>query len=470
MPRLFWAAAALPLLAACSLLNAPDDITEGTSAASTSSAGGGGAATSSTSSTGGGGMGGGDGGAGGTPPAVCGNGLLELGEECDDDNELGGDACSPDCLVTEFDVEVDPSVGNEWPGVGLTNAGGDGSFLVVWRFLGASGNEIRGRAYTAGGLRVSQAPVKISTSTNPGQARIGTSPNGRSIVAWQAYDANTAVQYRVIEPDGTPLGATDETLGGTAYSLITVGAAESGELALTWLEPNPLGSDYLAKVRGFDALGSPAATSTWLLGSTMTFSYPGIWGLGSGFVASYGTDDGKLGSFQLAADGTPVGSMFALAANANTNQDPLGVWVGPGQEFVAVFAQLVDLGNGLKNRISMRPFTAPGSSAVLDSLVTIEDRDQYSPRVARHATGRFVVVWADNDPMVFDCDIKARVFEPDGTPVAAEFRVNQVTAGCQSWPGVAVNAAGDALFVWDNYDPAVQPRVSAVLLPRLLAD
>lgn len=474
MSRLSWAAAALPLLAACSFLNAPDDVSPGSTAAATSTGTGGSggdpSATTSSSTGGSGGAGGGDGGAGGAPPPECGNGVLEAGEECDDDNDVAGDACSPTCLATEFDVEIDPSVGNEWPGVGLTQAGGDGSFLVVWRFLGASGNEIRGRAYTKEGLRVSQAPVKISTSTNPGQARIGTNASGRSLVAWQGFDDASAVKYRVIEPDGTPLGAADESLGGTAYSLITVGASDGGPLALSWLEPNTLGPGYLAMVRGFDSLGSPVASSTQLLGSTTTFSYPGVWGLGSGFVASYGTDDGKLGSFQLDPFGAPFGSMFSLAANANTNEDPLGVWVGPNQEFVAVYAQLVDLGGGLKHRISMRPFTAPGSSAVLDTLITVEDRDQYTPRVARHSSGRFVVAWSDYDPNVFDCDIKARVFEADGTPIATEFRVNQVTTGCQSWPGVAVNDAGDALFVWDNYDPTMQPRVSAMLLPRLLAD
>ncbi len=476
MTRFSWSVALVPLFAACSILNAPDDVTPGT----TSTTGGGGeaGATSSTttsSTTGTGGQGGGTGGAGGDMTAECGNDVLELNEECDDGNTMGGDACSADCKVTEFDVEIDPSVGNEWPGIGLSKAGGDGSFFVVWRFLGVSANEIRGRAYTPTGLRVTQSPVKISTSTSPGQARIGTNHEGRSVVAWQGYDEASVVKYRVIEPDATAVDVVDQAIAGAvSYSLISVGASSSGELGMAWLGPNPVGAGYLATTRTFDTAGSLANTVNQNLSTTDQFTYPGIWGLDSGFVASFGTDDGKLGSFQLDSMGVPIGSLFSLAANANYNQDPFGVWVGPAKQFVAVYSQLVDLGAGLKSRVSMRPFMSPGNSAVLDTLVSVTDSDQYSSRVARHSSGRYVVVWADYQddgvPETIDCDIYARVFDANGTPAAPEFLVNQVTTNCQSWPGVAVNDAGDAMFVWDNYDPPNQPRISGVLMPRLLAN
>jgi TonB family protein len=33
------------------------------------------------------------------PPAVCGNGKVEAGEQCDDGNTVAGDDCSPHCLT-----------------------------------------------------------------------------------------------------------------------------------------------------------------------------------------------------------------------------------------------------------------------------------------------------------------------------------------------------------------------------------
>ncbi len=62
---------------------------------------GGGRADAGTGGGGGGsgGAGGGDvgGGAGGGQVDACGNGLLDLGESCDDRNAVGGDGCSSTC-------------------------------------------------------------------------------------------------------------------------------------------------------------------------------------------------------------------------------------------------------------------------------------------------------------------------------------------------------------------------------------
>jgi cysteine-rich repeat protein len=35
------------------------------------------------------------------PTPVCGNGILETGENCDDSNLINGDGCSSICLVEE---------------------------------------------------------------------------------------------------------------------------------------------------------------------------------------------------------------------------------------------------------------------------------------------------------------------------------------------------------------------------------
>src|SRR5262245_5235930 len=102
--------AALPaLLCACSVINAPADVDPGSGGA-----GGTGASTPTSSSTEGGGATGGDtgggGGTGGNVMPVCNNGMLEGDEECDDGNEEAGDACSIDCKITQFVVEVDATV------------------------------------------------------------------------------------------------------------------------------------------------------------------------------------------------------------------------------------------------------------------------------------------------------------------------------------------------------------------------
>jgi cysteine-rich repeat protein len=66
--------------------SAADDDASTTSLADTSSSSSGGEPSDDSSST-------------GMSPAVCGNGQLEPGEDCDDGNARGGDGCSADCTV-----------------------------------------------------------------------------------------------------------------------------------------------------------------------------------------------------------------------------------------------------------------------------------------------------------------------------------------------------------------------------------
>lgn len=72
----------------------------GAGATTSSGAGGGGGTTTSSSSSTSTGAGGGDGGAGGTAAPVCGNGLIEAGEECDGGAGAAGctDSCKLDCI------------------------------------------------------------------------------------------------------------------------------------------------------------------------------------------------------------------------------------------------------------------------------------------------------------------------------------------------------------------------------------
>ncbi|MCS7239389.1 MAG: hypothetical protein NZ899_14150, partial [Thermoguttaceae bacterium] len=87
--------------------------------------------------------------------------------------------------------------------------------------------------------------------------------------------------------------------------------------------------------------------------------------------------------------------------------------------------------------------------------------DQRLSKVAMDVRGGFVVVWQSDQGGV-GTDIFARAFWPDGSPqvlldgtayVYGEVLVNQVTAGNQIYPHVAMNLAGDRVaFVWAGPD------------------
>jgi hypothetical protein len=70
--------------------------------------------------------------------------------------------------------------------------------------------------------------------------------------------------------------------------------------------------------------------------------------------------------------------------------------------------------------------------------------------VAMNSGGHFVVTW-DGDPNLARLDdVRARCFEPYGTPCSDEFLVNSVRTGAQQWPRVALNDANEAVFVWQS--------------------
>jgi hypothetical protein len=265
-----------------------------------------------------------------------------------------------------------------------------------------------------------------------------------------------------------------------------VGASDSGDFAAVWLQPDGAGG-LDAMVRTFDPEGSLFNTApSKLLGPAPLFGYPGVWGVKDGFVASWGTAGGNLGSLKLDTSGNAVDppGQFDLAtegSDANPNQNPFGAYVGPEDQFIATYEANKTIGGVSRNRILKRFFTAPGNSAELGNVVSTNHRREYQSRVARHSNGRIIVVWTEDEalpevPENFE-RIKARVFTPSGDPIGPDFQVSKDVRGRQSWPGVAVNADGDVMFVWDSNggdDPVPsggQPyKISSKIYPRLMVE
>ena len=95
-----------------------------------------------------------------------------------------------------------------------------------------------------------------------------------------------------------------------------------------------------------------------------------------------------------------------------------------------------DTSNGTDVDVRARIFRDDGSEAVGEFVVSSAVAgDQFEPTVTTLADGRFVVAWADNSGA--SCDIRARIFNADGTESVAEFVANSTTANSQYQPVVA---------------------------------
>lgn len=71
------------------------------------------------------------------PPAECGNGTVELGEECDDSNTDDGDGCSSACVIEPGEVVINEVIAAAADGVDrieFYNTGGEPIDLTGWSF------------------------------------------------------------------------------------------------------------------------------------------------------------------------------------------------------------------------------------------------------------------------------------------------------------------------------------------------
>lgn len=452
-------------LAACSILNAPDDIVP---PGSGGSGGSGGGSPTTSSSGGAGGMaqgGGGTGGAGGAQPAVCGNGALETDEECDDGNLDAGDACSAMCRRVVFDIVAAPGVQSDGPQVGRSGADGGSGFLVVWREDDGAGNiAVKGSTYRANGI-VEGAPVTISTTPGPRRPQMGTNPAGASLVAWQsdATGENGSVRVRTVGPNGSAGGAGDTLIPSSQATVMSNVAAKSGgEFCLLWTAGSPI----TVRARCLDTQGAITFTQTQDLGPTNGAGRPGIWSAGNLFVGAWPQADGSLRGLALDAAGTPQSQLFLIPSNGSQNLNPAGVSVGNTDGHVVVFEQVFGMGAGAFTRLTKRDFQMLGTSAELDSFVsTLTDHDEKDAAIA-WANGKYVVAWADND--VNFGDILAQVFDAAGDAIGDPIQVNKLApGGTQRLVEVAVNEGGDAFFVWES-EQSGSRKVSGLVHPRLL--
>jgi hypothetical protein len=136
----------------------------------------------------------------------------------------------------------------------------------------------------------------------------------------------------------------------------------------------------------------------------------------------------------------------------------------PDGSSIIVYAALDSPGNDSEGRaILMRrlgPNGVPTTAAV--QVNTWTEQDQFVPRIAAGADGRFAVVWQSDVSPGDDefSSIRARVFNANGTPVGDDFQVNLSSDGDQVDPDIAMADNGDFAVVW--YDDADRPGSSQI--------
>jgi hypothetical protein len=150
--------------------------------------------------------------------------------------------------------------------------------------------------------------------------------------------------------------------------------------------------------------------------------------------------------------GLPIGGQFQLNTFTTGEQNRPDVGADASGNFVVVWHSTGSTGSdGSGRSIQARRYLADGTP--LGAEFQVNDHvtgDQSSPSVAVDPSGSFVVVWGSASSPGNDTDLslQGRRFDAGGAPIAPQFQVNSYTTGAVSDADLAKFASGGFVITW----------------------
>jgi len=136
------------------------------------------------------------------------------------------------------------------------------------------------------------------------------------------------------------------------------------------------------------------------------------------------------------------------------------VALDPGGGAVAVWSSYYTT-LGRSNEILARRCDPNGTFAEEEFQVNqASEGNQTEPAVAMDGRGRWAVVWQGLG--LEEEDIFLRLLDPNDLPLTEDLLINSYTAGRQLYPGIAANAAGAFVIVWESRQTVEESDQSSV--------
>ncbi len=269
---------------------------------------------------------------------------------------------------------------------------------------------------------------------------------------------NTSVASQPLNPGVTGLATGGFVVGWTSFP----GDGNiAGILGTTYGGSGPLA----APIR-IEAVLNPtvtgAQTAVELIGLAAG-GYMAFWdstgqdGSGSGIYGQRYNDAGNAVGLEFRVNTTTAGNQAAAASVQMSNGSFLVTWESDGQDGSSggIFAQRFSV-NGV----------AQGAEFQVNSFTT---GNQYEPDVAALSGGGSVAVWTSDGQDGSQTGVYAQILRPVGTPLGAEFRVNDVTNLAQGQAAVAGLPDGSFVIAWSSFGQAPDSSVNGVYLQRYSA-
>ncbi len=295
----------------------------------------------------------------------------------------------------------------------------NGNFVAVWHSRNqksaSSGFDIYMQNYTAAGVAAGTTEVLVNTTTDKDQSfpDIAANASGDYVVVWQSKGQDVpgeATNYGIYAQRYNAAGAKQgiETLINTttpgSQTLPRVAMDADGDYVITWTGSDASGTGVY--MQRFDSAGAAVGSETRVNTTT-----------------------------------TGIQERPSVALDANG--DVVITWQSQGQDAPA---ETTNYG------IYAQRYNAAGAAQGSELLVnTITAGSQTRPRVAMDASGNFVIVWASPDTTTDD-GIYLRRYSADGVAAGSEIAVNTVITGEQYNPVVSLDASGDFVVAWESLE------------------
>ena len=366
----------------------------------------------------------------------------------------------------EFLVNTTVAGFQEMPSITGLSGGG---FVTTWTdYSGASGLGVaKAQLFSAAGIKVGgELAVASGAATDQSFPTVTSLANGGFVVAWteagvqsdykikaQVYDASGAVvtpAFLVNSTTWTQQGGNN--LPGNHNPTIT--GLSGGGFVVTWQDyagtaGDASGAGILSQL--YSAAGAPVGSAVRV--NTQTSgdqTQPMVTSLaGGGYVVTWmdSTAAGTVMKAQLfSAAGAKIGGEIAVDAEVQNDQAlPVVTGLATGG-FVVAWQDSKPASGEPDTLIRAQVFSAAGAkvgTSLVVSDTTAGERD--FPSIASLPNGGFVVTW-QHFTSPTDSDIKAQVFNGDGTRLGAEMLINTSTADYQERP-VITSVTGDGFVI-----------------------
>jgi hypothetical protein len=390
----------------------------------------------------------------------CGDGTTGPNEDCDDQNQEPWDGCN-ECSMSEFLVNTTTSLDQAGSAVAI---GGNGNFVVTWSSgdFNIPDSDIFGQLFDSSGNPInSEFQVNTLTENRQAQSSVAMDEEGNFVVIW-GRAGPTASDYgiygQLFDTSATPVGTeflvNTYSIGG--QQLPSVDMDEQGNFVVAWTSNSQDGSGTGIFAQRFNSDGSKLGSEFQV--NTHTDSDQrrpsiAIDGQGSFIIVWHSMDqDGSgYGVFgqRYDANGNTVGNEFQANSNTIDDQESPQVAMSSDGHHVVVWDN--DRQDGSGSDIYGQKYDPSGNPIGNEFQInTLSEGWHLSQDVAMDAAGNFIVVWSSEDEGRSQF---GRIYEQDGTPVGADFRINTNLVGMTQQPAVAMDSQGRFIVTWDAGEP-----------------